>query len=744
MRTLFFLFGCFWLISGRAQLFVGLDTVTVIENGYCLKMPLAGGINAPVLSNMDINFDGKKDILVYDKLNNSALGKFKCFINVGNPGERKYEYDPIHSAKFPSVSNWALVYDYNNDGKGDLFCSITGGIQVFKNIGNTSSGPQFTLVKGLIYSNYNPLGPPSIANVYTSPVGLPAIHDVDNDGDLDILTFSPTGIYIEYHKNMSQELYAHSDSLVYELADQCWGKMSENNCQVNLNQCPSRPLYDSIIKYTNRTLHAGACLMCFDSDGDNDKDLIIGDISCSTVEYCHNGSATPTAVVTDTTKLFPNYPNKNNTTQIFMNAFPCTYYLDLDNDNKNELVAAPNSFGGENINSIWVYNNTSSTGTVNFSFEKKNFLQDEMIDVGQMSRPIIMDVNADGKQDLLIGSYGVYLNGGRKPRLYYYENIGTLTQPSFSLITKDYANLSSVLNGSIISVVPSVGDIDNDGDEDLIIVTNGNRLSWLVNTAGAGNPCDFSQFNYDPFSINFPSSDAIPQLFDFDNDGKLDIMVGTKNGRIYHYQNIGSTSVPSYTLVSGAFPNVSLKGDFFVYGLDGFASPFFYRENNAIKLLGGCVTGQIYYFDVPSVSTNSSTLLDSTANNISEPTFSTPWFKDVNGDGKPELVIGNAGGGIYWYSSKAPEVGISENTFINMLLIYPNPADDFITVEASSNLIAISEIRVYDVSGRLVKSISVNNFKKTFSVEGLEKGIYLIEANFKDQAGTLKQKFVKH
>ena len=733
MRYLITLIGLLLFINGKAQLYVGADTISVLHNNYCLKMPLAGGINAAVFGNIDLNYDGKKDIIIYDKLNNSALGTFKCFENIGNPGETKYKHRPDLRSKFPQVYNWALFYDYNGDGKEDLFCSVTGGIQVYKNTGSASTGLQFVMTYSLLYSDYNPGGPSAVSNIYAGPVGLPAITDIDNDGDLDILTFSPTGIFVEYHKNKSKELYNHADSLVFELADQCWGKISENGCLVSLNQCPSRPIYESLNERMNGINHAGACLTAFDSDGDGDKDLIIGDISCNTVEYCHNTGTIANALVTDTTKLFPNFPAKGNTTVIKYNSFPSAHLLDVDNDGKQDLVSTPNTFGSENATSVWLYKNTSTTNTVNFQFVKNNFLQDEMIEAGQMSRPILLDYNADGKKDLLIGGNGIYINNARRPRFFLYENIGTLAQPAFSLVSTNYANLSTALNASVISAVPAPGDIDNDGDTDLLMITNGNTLSWYENTAGAGNPCNFSVLKFNHFAINFPTGDVVPQLFDFNNDGKLDLMVSGKNGRVYYYENNGTVSVPAFTLVPGSFPNVSLRGDFFVYGLDGFGAPYFYREGSQIKLLGGCITGQLYLFDVPSVSTASCTLIDSTANNILESTYSSPWFDDINGDGKPDLFVGNAGGGLSFYSSKAPEVSVKEiiTNHSSMLHLYPNPAKESVVIRYEGPG-ALSDISIYTAMGQKVKSLEFKNNTEVIKTDSLPPGVYLIRFKVTD------------
>jgi hypothetical protein len=729
MRSLFLSLVLLIHLSGKSQLLVGIDTISVRENNYNLKLPWAGGINAATFSNCDFNYDGKNDLVLYDKLNSSALGAYKCFENIGTTGQAKYKYRPDLTSNFPHTYNWALMYDYNGDNKTDLFISVTGGIQVWKNIGNASTGLKFQMIYSILYSDYNPTGPPSVSNIYAGPVGIPAIVDIDNDGDVDILTFSATGIFVEYHKNTRVEDALPADSLRFDLADGCWGKISESSCQVSLAQCPNRPAYDSIVAAMQhqKTLHAGAALMCIDRDGDGDQDLIIGDISCTTIEYCQNDGTVTNAIITDTTKRFPNYPNLATSDQIQFNNFPCTYYVDTDNDNVRELIATPNAFGSENASSVWLYKNTSSTNTVNFQYVKKNFLQDEMIEAGQMSRPILLDIDADGKKDLVVGGGGIYLNGARRPRFFLYKNVGTTAQPAFSLTTKDYASLSSVLNASIISAMPAPGDIDNDGDQDLVVVTNGNSLSWFENTAGAGNPCNFSIYKFNFFSINFPSSDPIPQLFDYDKDGKLDLMVSTKNGRVYYYRNTGTLTAPSFSLIAGSFPNVSLRGDFFIYGLDGFGSSYFYNEGAQTKLLGGCITGQIYLFDVPSVSTNSCTLIDSTANDILESTYSTPWFEDINGDGKPDLFVGNAGGGVSFYSSKSPVISVKDNfTNENSVLVYPNPASDFVIIESAQGFQNIKEVLLYNVLGETVRSEKVNKHAYELNMYDVPSGIYFI------------------
>jgi hypothetical protein len=54
---------------------------------------------------------------------------------------------------------------------------------------------------------------------------------------------------------------------------------------------------------------------------------------------------------------------------------------------------------------------------------KNNFLQDEMIDVGDSSVPAFFDVDSDDDLDMIIGSYGNEANTS----FHFYENNGTKT-----------------------------------------------------------------------------------------------------------------------------------------------------------------------------------------------------------------------------------------------------------------------------------------------------------------------------
>lgn len=721
-----FFISAFILLAIRgaySQLPVGRDTITVIENGKILKSPWAGGLNFCQFSKIDLNNDGKKDIVVFDKVNSIAFGIIRCFLNVGAPGEDKYVSDGNYSSKFPKVDSWVSFQDYNGDGKEDIFTYIIGGIKVYKNV-STPGNLAFQLEKPRLKSDYNPLGSPSIGNIYSSPQSVPGFADMDNDGDLDILTFSSLGIKIEYHKNQSKELYGHSDSLIFDMVDYCWGDISESGCAVNLSDCPLKLLLEKTENETNKILHAGSCLMCFDRDNDGDQDILMGDISCSHVIYMENGGSVANAHVSDTTILYPNYPTKANTNIIRFNTFPCTYYVDVDNDGKKDLLASPNATG-ENYNSIWYYRNTGVSSN-EFTYVKSNFLQEEMIEVGEGTAPHFFDYDNDGLKDLLIGNTGYYIGNTNKSRLTFYKNTGTSGQPTYSLITRDFAGLS--LN-NISSMSPTTADIDGDGDIDLLIGDAYGKIHWVENTAGAGNTCNFSIFKNDPFGFSTLSANAYPQAIDVDRDSKTDLLIGTKNGRIAYYRNTGTVSSPSFSLVTNSFGGVNVTGTGSGL-LDGYCTPFMYDESGNYKLLCGSNSGRIFFYDNIDGNLNGNfNRLDTNVNKIYEGMQSTLQYTDLNNDGLRDLITGNYAGGLCFFSSKNP-IGMTDyyKEDVDVISVFPNPANDIVTIKV---LPAFPfETEIFDFTGKLLykkpESISSISINTAF----YSNGVYLLRISF--------------
>ncbi|GAB4206292.1 MAG: hypothetical protein Fur0023_16010 [Bacteroidia bacterium] len=725
MKKIFVFLYFTFLKSLLAQLPVGYDTLSIFENNKILYSPTCGGLNYSNIFTGDINGDGKQDLIVYDKIHFFNYGEVKCFLNFGNVNESKYRYDYYISKSFPKLYNWAVFKDFNNDGKTDIFTSTTGGIKVYKNTSGTAFSVSFQLFKTILYSDYNPNGSPLNAPIYASSAGMPAIDDIDNDGDLDILTFSSTGFSVEYHINKSQELYGHSDSLIFELQENCWGNFSEGNCSATLNNCTNKIYLPD--NSQNKIYHSGSCLTCIDIDKDNDKDILLGDVSCNDIIFLYNTGTSTNAIISDTTKLFPNYPGKNTTLLLKIKNFPCTYYNDFDNDGKKDIVASPNLSGGENYNCFWFYKNIGNTKD-SFIFVKKNFLVENTVDVGEGCYPLIIDINQDGKKDLLTGNLGYYntiVPNSNVSSLTYYQNIGTAAVPQYSLISRDYLNLSSL---NKLNLAPTAGDIDNDGDIDIILSDSQGKIHWLENTAGAGNPGNFSIIHQNVFGINVSSPPAYPFLFDVNDDGKLDLIIGNKQNRILYYQNNGTLSNPNFTLITGNFGNVNTNANPIYYAGDGGCVPFMYKENNKKYLLCGTVNGNLYLYDqIENNYTGNFRLLDTMVNNIKAGIKSAPQYVDINNDGIRDLIVGNYSGGIYYFSSKAVNVNEYEKNADN-ISVFPNPSLSHIFIQLKNIFSENITINITDIMGKKlnVRFNKLNDHLWEADVSDISSGIYLL------------------
>ena len=217
-------------LLGKAQKQIDIQVGT---NENKLASPWAGGLNACQFGRMDLDGDGKKDLLVFDRHGNRLL----TFLNRGATGEINYAYAPGCAKRFPKLTDWAIFTDYDGDGREDIFTYSQGwaGMKVLRNV--SAEQIEFELVVYPYLTSWQGGGE---VNLIATNADYPAIIDLDGDGDLDILTFSVLGTFIEKHRNLSMERYVTRDSLVFEKTDYCWGRVAEgeeNNVMYWIHAC---------------------------------------------------------------------------------------------------------------------------------------------------------------------------------------------------------------------------------------------------------------------------------------------------------------------------------------------------------------------------------------------------------------------------------------------------------------------------------------------------------------------------
>ena len=195
-----------------------------------------------------------------------------------NAGKYFWQYAPQYETAFPKISNWILLIDYNRDGKKDIFTYTPSGIKVFNNISTDKLA--FQLVIDPIYST----GYSGKINLYVNATDIPAIVDIDNDGDYDIVTFDSSGNFAFYHKNFSIENYKNANILEFKRVGDCWGGFfKEHFDDLIFNQdCGQNPIpLDDPFKTqkASKVLHSGNSMLLLDLNGDGLKDVLFGHIT---------------------------------------------------------------------------------------------------------------------------------------------------------------------------------------------------------------------------------------------------------------------------------------------------------------------------------------------------------------------------------------------------------------------------------------------------------------------------------
>ena len=702
----------------------------VTQAGEELKLAWFGGLNTPQTQAADLDGDGNDDLYFFDK-----TGAVNLALRGGGNGN--YAVAPDLVSHFPDdTQGWTMLRDFDQNGVPDMFrySRDIDGIEVLRGSRRADGLLEFALIDfgdalPLLFFPFNGTRAP----IFVSGIDYPGIEDMDFDGDLDIVTFAVNGGYVEYYKNQSVERGFGTDTLIYTLESRCWGGFFESGLTTALDLADAQGgCFDNLLPGGGgRPRHSGSTVTPLDYDGNGRMDLFLGDISFDRLVLGLNNGSADEAWISEQDTAW-------NDAGVIADiaSFPAAYYVDIDQDGQRDIVGSPSTtLNGTDVEVMWYYRNTGTEAAPDFQFQSRKVLVEDMLDFGTAANVTTFDYDADGRPDLVIGNNDEYTpDNSLDSRFRLLRNVTPEGgEIAFELIDEDYLGMSA-FRSTGWAFAPAFGDLDDDGDLDVVIGDRSGKLFYGENTAGPGNEAAFAQLVFEWQGID-AGQFSKPFIADLDRDGLQDLLVGGFDGRIRFYRNVGTARAAVFD------PDLSAEGNQLQLGginanspgiSTGHPAPWVLQNPDYTMVVVGNRIGEVktYRFGADTAYSEPYTLLEERAGGLSVGGFANPGFADFDGDGKLEMVLGTQRGGANFFRTNlnpdattplrpAPKPSFAFSAA-------PNPASSRLTVSGWPAG-AATEISLFTATGKLIRKEQLAaRTQVQWTVNGLAPGVYLL------------------
>lgn len=414
---------------------------------------------------------------------------------------------------------------------------------------------------------------------------------------------------------------------------------------------------------------------------------------------------------------------------------------DMDNDGKIDVLGLE-KFGFGTVGDLVLYTNTSQPGSISFELND--------LDLNGIGAPEVIDLDKDGNLDIVVSEW----NGTNAIVVALYNN-GNLS------FTKDTISTEDVYRHKL-------GDIDNDGDIDLVSTNRDFEFMTISTNDGNGNFV---------LQTSFADSDLFEvELEDVDKDGDLDIIVGYDDffdSKFVKWENDG-IGIFTQEIISDSAPGNLASMVVRDYDKDGNLDIIYHTDNssflrglfqvndgtfeeNDILLSTNSIAGfSIANYDADdgrdivfggdfqagitfhkNLETGPFDFVDSEEiAGISPAAFLKP--VDLDNDGDLDIVASN---GDFWWLENMLEQGTvnTSNVTLDRFNIYPNPSNRWISIE---NFQLIEILEIHNLLGNV--ELRIHNPGKKIDVGMLNKGTYILTLSSDQEKVTTTQMFIKY
>lgn len=568
-----------------------IDPFPVTDStGRALDLAFLGGFNQPRPQLLDVNGDGKLDLLLQEYTNRLV---YLERAGTGRDSLPQFRLRSLHYAGL-DVGEWSRFADMDGDGKVDVLAEWPSSyIRYFRNTG-TPSSPRYEAAPDTVRDATGKA-------LFADRQNIPQVGDIDCDGIPDLLVGRITGIILEY---ISQKPAIPAPTF----------KLITDRFQ------------DLEIITGQGSMHGANTMALYDYDDDGDLDLFWGDFfEAGLLLFDNTGTCAEPKMPQHGVRFPPQNP-------VLTSGYNAPAFGDLNDDGRSDLLVGVIG-GAYDPNRTTIANLLYLTRDAAGRYTERTRQLLPMIDVGSESMPALVDLDGDGDLDLLL-SNKIDPADRKTSRVYRFENTGTASRPAFRLAgAMDFRGL--------YHYAPAFGDLDGDGKLDILMGSFSAKMAWYKSDGTSASP-HFAMADSVLLEIT-RGSNTTPALGDIDGDGDLDLFVGEASGTLNYYKNDGGPSRPLFTLVSEVYDSIDV-------GRRSAPTLADIDKDGDLDLLVGSDDRGVVLFRNTGTRTVPR-FVEDPAFKLDVPPLASPAFGDLDGDGQLELIVGNVGGGAVYLNS---------------------------------------------------------------------------------------------
>ncbi|MCX6641281.1 MAG: FG-GAP-like repeat-containing protein [bacterium] len=657
------------------------DSVKIDIGGRTLPAAWRGGYNMSSPALVDIDGDGDFDILMGE----NGWGQMDYWQNSGTAQQGNYHFNltGLQSINDATVTSPEFI-DIDADGDLDLIlgAEIGGGSRmlVYTNVGSQTL-PYFQISEDTLRDTQGNM-------IYGTRHDLV---DLDADGDYDLFAGEWYTGRIHFYRNIGSPT-----NYAFQLEDSYFAGV--------------------------QTGYWSSPEFC-DIDEDGDLDFFIGDDSGGRIWYYRNDGNAQQWNFTYVT---------NNWLEIYVGDKADPQFCDIDGDGDYDLF-----LGKDNDNSITppgdihFWRNLGTPQAPQLEQENQMYLT---FDLGGDARNIKFSYIANSS---VIDAYLFYYYLG------WMRNIGTLTSPRFQMMNYSLLDhpYSSIVGGA------GFGDLNSDGHNDLVI-THGwsGVLDFWLSNGDTTNP-----------GFNFIGNDdwgelhSSPVFGDLDGDGDTDMLIvggDLINDGLRYFQNQGDPQHFNFVCIDSNYQNSGASTPVLVdFDGDGDLDLLTGRSYPDLRIK--------YYQNQGTPQQANMVLITEDLFGIPCPTYDMPDFFDIDGDGDMDAIGGTMAGGLLFFrniTGDSTAVPIPPNQRPRpsrvTLTIGPNPSNPITAISYQLSVASLVNLSVYDISGRRVAQLvngrqNPGDYSVSWNATSNASGVYLVRLTTPGEEVTQKVVVVK-